>query len=131
MKNKIYCTTEEEFEKKFRKKELRKKSFIVEINGSEIQTWPAFLAKMTEAFNLPYSPNANAYLDWMRDMDFIKEKSTCVVIKEYSQLIKDDPKMKADVINDFSEIILPWWGGEIIGHMVGGKPQRFVVYLCD
>lgn len=131
MKNKIYVTTEEEFERKFRKKERRRKSFLVEINGSEIQTWPAFLAKMTEAFHLPPSPNSNAYLDWMRDMYIIKWKSTCVVIKEYSQLIKDDPRMKELVIRDFSDFILPWWGGEIIGHMVGGKPQRFVVYLCD
>ena len=63
--NKIFYTTEKEFENKFRNKELRRNSFIVEINGSEIQTWPDFLAKMTEAFNLPYSPNANVYLDWM------------------------------------------------------------------
>lgn len=131
MKNKIFYTTEKEFENKFRKKELRRNSFIVEINGSEIQTWPDFLAKMTEAFNLPYSPNANVYLDWMRDMDYITEKSTCVVIKQYSQLIKEDQHMKEIVIKDFSDYILPWWEGEIIGHMVGGKPQRFVVYLCD
>ncbi len=131
MKNKIYVTTEEKFEKKFRKKELRKNSFIVEINGSEIQTWDAFLEKMSEAFDLPSPPNANAYLDYMQDMDYIKWESTCIVIKEYSQLIKDDPHMKEIVINDFSECILPWWEGEIIGHMVGGKPQRFVLYLCD
>ncbi len=131
MTNKIYYTTEEEFEKIFREKELRRNSFIVEINGSEIQTWPAFLAKMTEAFNLPPSSNTNAYLDWMRDMDFIKWESTCVVIKEYSQMIKDNQRLKELVIRDFSDFILPWWEGEIIGHMVGGKPQRFVLYLCD
>ena len=33
------------------------------------------------------------------------------------------------IIEDFEKITLPWWEGEVIGRMVGGKPRGFMVYL--
>ena len=32
-------------------------------------------------------------------------------------------------IADFEENILPWWEEEVVGHMVGGVPRKFLVYL--
>ena len=26
-------------------------------------------------------------------------------------------------------IILPWWEGEVVGHMVGAEPREFLLYL--
>ena len=34
-------------------------------------------------------------------------------------------------MDDFAEIILPWWEGEVVGHMVDGKPRGFLIYLED
>jgi len=37
--------------------------------------------------------------------------------------------MLADDLNLKTEITLPWWEGEVVGHLVGGVPRGFSVYL--
>lgn len=44
-------------------------------------------------------------------------------------MLVDDLKTKQNIMADFEEIILPWWEGEVTGHIVGGMPRKFTVYL--
>ena len=44
-------------------------------------------------------------------------------------MLSDEPKLKKIILDDFEEIILPWWEKEVVGHMVGGTPRGFLVYL--
>jgi len=45
--------------------------------------------------------------------------------------VKDNLEMRDKVIEDFVNIILPFWEEEVGRVMVGGYPKPFDVYLVD
>ena len=69
------------------------------------------------------------YNDYIMDLMWIEPEGVVLIIHNYDLMLVDHFKLKSDIISDFKEIILPWWEGEVVGHMVGGKPRKFTVYL--
>ena len=60
---------------------------------------------------------------------WIKQKDIVLLVYDYDLMLTDDLKIKKNIVADFEEIILHWWEGEIVGHMVGRVPRGFEVYL--
>ena len=66
------------------------KYYVVLIDGEKATTLEDFLNQMYEKLNFPYKKyaNYNAYLDWMRDLSWLKEKEVAIVILNFEYLLK-------------------------------------------
>ena len=87
---------------------------------------------MADAFAFPHKlPEMKLgwYNDCINDLMWIEQKEIVLIIHNYDLLLIDNLKLKNDIMADFEEIILPWWEEEVVGHMVGGVPRKFLVYL--
>ncbi|MEK5061731.1 hypothetical protein BK126_21960 [Paenibacillus sp. FSL H7-0326] len=65
-------------------------------------------------------------LSWLDQFDGFE-----IIIKIYSKFMRSEPKLKNEIINDFEEIILPFWEKEVQCVVVGGKPKSFNLGLMD
>jgi len=101
-----------------------KGTFLAEIQGSEIQT--------EEAFVFPYElPKMilGWYNDYIHNLLWIEQDSIVLIMYDYPLMLLDKPHLKEEIIETFAEITLPWWDKDVVGHMVGGKPRSFMIYL--
>lgn len=107
--------------------------FFVEADGAEIQSEEDYVREMEIRLRVPYGLPPKLVLDWYVDditrCTWIKENKIVVLIHHFDSMLVNDPKIKQRILDDFNEIILPWWEGEIVGHLVGGEPKAFLVYL--
>lgn len=132
MNNRINYISKVEAEK-IKKDALKNKAvFFAEIEGNEIKTEEDYVEAMANAFCFPQELPGKK-LDWCNDyicdLMWIKQKNIIFLIRNYDLMLIEHLEVKNNVIADFEEIILPWWEGEIIGHMVDGAPKRFLVYI--
>ncbi len=89
--------------------------YFAEIDGGGIKTEEDYVRTMADAFAFPHDV-PEMKLGWYND--YINDL-----------MLVDNLKLKNDIMADFEEIILPWWEGEVVGHMVGGAPGKFLIYL--
>ena len=107
-------------------------NFIAEIEGAKIRTESDFVRAMSNAFAFPCELPAMKigwYNDYICDLMWIEQKNIVLIIHEFDLMLCDEPELKKVILDDFEEIILPWWDGDVVGHMVGGTPRKFLVYL--
>ena len=127
--NQIYQITNKEIEKI---KMDCLETYIVDIDGGKILNLSQFLDIMTEKFKFPIpSKSLDSYLDWIRDLSWIDAQEFVLIIRNFSLFLKDDLTTKNEIIDDFKEIILPWWETEVEQCVVGGKAKPFNIYLID
>ena len=127
--NQIYQITNKEIEKI---KMDCLETYIVNIDGGKILNLSQFLNTMTEKFKFPIpSKSLDSYLDWIRDLSWIDSQEFMLIIRNFSLFLKDDLTTKNEIIDDFKEIILPWWETEVEQCVVGGKAKPFNIYLID
>lgn len=127
--NQIYQITNKEIEKI---KMDCLETYIVDIDGGKILNLSQFLDIMTEKFKFPIpSKSLDSYLDWIRDLSWIDSQEFMLIIRNFSLFLKDDLTTKNEIIDDFKEIILPWWETEVEQCVVGGKAKPFNIYLID
>ena len=127
--NQIYQITNKEIEKI---KMDCLETYIVDIDGGKILNLSQFLDIMTEKFKFPIpSKSLDSYLDWIRDLSWIDSQEFVLIIRNFSLFLKDDLTTKNEIIDDFKEIILPWWETEVEQCVVGGKAKPFNIYLID
>lgn len=107
--------------------------YVVEVSGSNIQSWEDYISEIQSKFLFPTScvDNIDGYLDWMRDLDWLNKEEIVLIINDFSIFLKDDPKLKNEIISDFVDIILPFWQDEVKKVVVEGKAKPFIVYLVD
>jgi len=105
--------------------------YLVEINGSEIQSWDEYVSQIQQRFKFPTPCNdsVDRYLDWMRDLSWIEKENYMLVIYQFDRFFEHEPELKNEIILDFKEIILPFWQEEVVDIVVGGKEKSFMVYL--
>lgn len=132
MNNKIvYIATDEV--KKIRTDALNDQDvFLAEIDGARIRTEEEYVRAMIDAFAIPHpllGMKIGILNDWIEDLTWIKQKDIVFIIHDFDSMLLDDLKAKKIIMLDFEEIILPWWDGDVVGHMVGGQPRGFRVYL--
>ena len=106
--------------------------FFAEIDGRELQTLDAYLSAVWEVFQFPKEqPNYYAYMDWIRDLDWLNANRYGLAIHHFDELLKQSSKDRKIIVEGFQETIFPWWEGEIVDCVVGGKPKPFDVYLVE
>ena len=132
MKNRIINITKKEAELIKADAVRNKEIYFAEIDGRKIQTEEDYVRAAVTAFEFPHGLPAMKigwYNDYIMDLMWIEPEGVVLIIHNYDLMLVDHFKLKSDIISDFKEIILPWWEGEVVGHMVGGKPRKFTVYL--
>ena len=110
-----------------------KSIWVAEIDGNNIKDWASYAHAIEKAmqFPTPCDKSYDVYLDWIRDLMWLKSSAFVLIIQHYNSFMAEDTSMKAEIIDDFKEIILPWWGSEVEQHVVNGKAKPFNVYLVD
>lgn len=132
MENKIVYITKDEAEIIKVNARRNQDVFFAEIAGDEIKTEEDYVQVMSNVFffsqKLP-EKKLEWYNDYICDLMWIKQKNIIMLIHNYDLMLINNLEVKNEIIADFEEIILPWWEGEIVGHMVGGMPRKFLIYL--
>lgn len=133
MKNKIYYVS------KARAEEIKaeclsdKDIFLAEIDGAEISTEKEYVCAVWQAICCHLDTEGYEKIGWLRDdlerLHWIPQPDIALIIHNYNLMLREDKKLKTYILEDFYEIILPWWDGDVVGHMVGGEPRGFDVYL--
>lgn len=125
--------------------------FIVEINGEKVKNENDWLYTMAEKFHFPvffekeknvvewfdgayeyprnHFMNWERYEDWLTDLSWIEQDSIILIIKNYSKLLIKYPESKEYILNNFKNVILPWWEKDVMMYMVDGRKKDFNVYL--
>jgi hypothetical protein len=115
------------------KLEVNDKIFVVELDGTNIQSWRKYISEIQSKFRFPTPcfDSYDRYLDWMRDLEWLNKDEFVLIINYFSVFLKDDPELRNQIISDFVEVILPFCQDEIKKVVVEGKAKPFVVYLVD
>lgn len=132
MNNKLVYITKDEAERIKNHALNNEGVFFAEIEGAKIRTEADYVQEMSNAFAFPHELPAMKigwYNDYISDLMWIEQKDIVLLIHNYDLMLCGEQKLKKNILDDFEEIILPWWEGEVVGHMVGGMPRGFMVYL--
>jgi hypothetical protein len=108
-------------------------AYLVEIDGKQIQSWEDYISAIQNNFKLPTPcfDSVDRYLDWMRDLDWLKKEEYILIITNYNLFLKNNSELKKQIIEDFVDVILPFWQEEVEEVVVDGKAKPFMVYLVD
>lgn len=118
-----------ELTEKFRKD---KDMFMVEIEGKDIKNLQEYFSCISELCMFPtISRSWSSYEDWMRDFCWIEQKKITIIIYNFKYFMQSDIQARNEIIEDFEELIFPWWESEVLQFEVGGETKEFMVYLVD
>ncbi|MCM1500923.1 MAG: hypothetical protein NC124_20890 [Clostridium sp.] len=132
MNNKIVYVTKEEALSIKKNAVQCSDVFFAEIDGADIKTEEDYVEAMSYAFGFSHvipKMEIEWCNDYISDLMWIEQKIIVMLIRNYDVMLESNLKLKKDIVADFEEIILPWWEEEVIGHMVGGVPRKFTVYI--
>lgn len=107
------------------------KIFLVELNGATIQTWEDYILEIQTKFKFPTSclDSMDRYLDWMRDLDWLKKDEYVLIINNFNLFLENQPELKNEIISDLTDFILPFWQKEVEEVVVNGQSKPFMIYL--
>jgi len=137
MKNKFnnrVVNMDKEGYKLIKKHNYNKKNILyVEIDGNKIQSWKEYIVEMEKYFKFPTdcTDNIDGYLDWMRDLSWLKKDGYFLVINNFNEFIKNNIELKNKIVLLFREVILPFWEEEVENVVVEGKSKSFVLILVN
>jgi len=111
----------------------KSKVFVAEINGKNIKNMDDYLSAVWKAFRFPQTGYVNyyAYLDWIRDLDWLKTDAYIFAIRDFQTFMDKSPKEKEIILKSLENTVIPWWNSEIEKFQVGGMVKPFKVYLVD
>ena len=133
MKNEMKRININEWNQIYQQLKKKQNVWIAEIDGSKVPTWEDYAHEIEKVFRFPTpcDKSMDSYLDWIRDLSWIDDQEFVLIIRNFSLFLKDDLTTKNEIIDDFKEIILPWWETEVEQCVVGGKAKPFNIYLID
>jgi len=107
--------------------------FVAEINGKNIKNMDDYLTAVWKAFRFPQIGHVNyyAYLDWIRDLDWLGTDAYIFAIRDFQAFMEKSPKEKEIILKSLENTVIPWWDSEIEKFQVGGMVKPFKVYLVD
>ena len=109
------------------------KLFLFEMDGDSVQSWFDYISQIEKGFNFPTScvDNIDGYMDWIRDLSWLDYEAFVIVIKNASSFMKNDLRLRNEILSDFTEEILPFWESEVERVMVCGEKKLFKVLLVN
>lgn len=136
MKNNIYYITDSQKKTLIKSSTKNADIYLAELNGEIIPTLNDYLKKIGETFKFPVfsnydTLNLDAYLDWITDLSWLNAQEFVLIIRNFKLFLQDDLKSKKEILEDFKEVVLPWWEKEVEQYVVGGKAKPFNIYLVD
>ena len=132
MKNQIVYVTKHEARRIKKDAEQDREVYFVEVNGAGIKTEEDYVRAMADAFAFPVvlpKMILGWYNDYINDLMWIEQNEIVLLIHDYDLMLTNHPKIKMAILSNFEEVVLPWWEKDVVGHMVGGVPRKFTVYL--
>ena len=136
MKNNIYYITDSQKKTLIKSSTKNADIYLAELNGEIIPTLNDYLKKIGETFKFPVfsnydTLNLDAYLDWITDLSWLNAQEFVLIIRNFKLFLQDDLKSKKEILEDFKEVVLPWWEKEVEQYVVGGKAKPFNIYLVN
>lgn len=106
--------------------------FEAVIDGNEIINYVDFINAMQRAFSFPRDclGSIDRYLDWMRDLSWIDANNIIIKIKNSSSFMIENLQERELILNDFNEIIIPFWENEVNDVIVDGSKKKIQLYLA-
>jgi len=130
MINKIIYTSTQEMKEVKSKLERSNETYIVEIEGEQCLYLKDYLNLMSSFFRFPIKAKGlDGYNDWMRDLSWLNKKQIIIIINNFQEFLQKDVTSKEAILEDFTQMILPWWESEVIDCVVGGETKKMLVYL--
>ncbi|MGF6907418.1 barstar family protein [Fusobacterium sp. PH5-44] len=83
--------------------------FKSEFDGKKIQNWEDYIKAIGDAFNFPkFSryPTYDGYIDWMKDLSWIKYDTILLIINNYNDFMKNNEKEKINFFEMIEWILL-------------------------
>jgi len=107
--------------------------FVAEIDGKSIQSLSEYLEAVWQVFRFPNTGYVNyyAYLDWIRDLDWLNSEKYVFIVHNSADLLRETLRDRQIVMDSLEEEVIPWWEGEVEQYSVAGKAKPFHVYLVD
>ncbi len=129
--NKIIRTTEMNYLKELKVIKSNSKVFLLELDGLEIKEWYDYIEIVEKAFQFPTSclNSIDCYLDWLRDLSWLDYDAFIILIKHSEKFLENQQQLKKQILDDFQEVVMPFWQSEVKEVVVGGKTKIFNVYL--
>lgn len=132
MENRIIYTSNKEITEVRERLKQDDKTYVVEIEGKICLYLSDYLNLISNLFQFPIKAKGlDGYNDWMRDLSWINKKQIVIIIYNFQQFLQKDISSKTAILEDFNEIILPWWESEVVDCMVGGEMRKMLVYLIQ
>ena len=132
MNNAIISISRQEFAILKCNLQKKKRAYIVELDGNNIQSWNDYIIQVQNKFKFPtLFDSIDGYLDWMTDLDWLDSDEYVMFITNFNQFFKHDIETKNAIIDNFKEIILPFWQDGVKSEVIGGKPKPFMLYLVN
>ena len=88
---------------------------VVLIDGEKAKDSNGYLEQVFLKMNFPEAEyiNWDAYIDWMRDLSWIKNQKIYLIITDWNDFLSEDTKInKSLFIEDFNEDIFKYWEKE-------------------
>ena len=106
----------------------RKDLLTIVIEGKAVQARAVFMDQIGDALQFPTRCEGKfpRFEDWIRDLSWLPpEQGICIVIRDYDDFMKEDPRSR-DVFEEiFKEEVLPFWEKEVTIYVKGGKTREF------
>lgn len=67
----------------------------------------------------------------MRDLSWIKAQQIVILISNYQDFLREDVSSKEAVIEDFNQLILPWWESETNDFVNDGEIKEMIIYIAS
>lgn len=108
-------------------------TFVVVIEGSRYRDWEGFADDIAEIFDFPMRDqrNPDAFLDWIRDLDWLNKDAYALFILDFPRFMEDNPRDKKWTVGLFTSWILPFWERGVEQCVVEGRAKPFDLYLVD
>ena len=110
-----------------------KSDYSVLLHGNHIPDSATLLIYMWKLLGFPEplkEYNWDAYLDWMRDLEWIPYKNISITIINYNNFLKNEPQFKEVFISDFENVIFPFWKKDAIKVFQTRKKVKNITIYC-
>ncbi len=132
MRNKMQYISMQDIPKLKIKLQQKKEIFMVEIDGKQCIHLIDYLNEMSERLQFPIrAKGLDGYNDWMRDLSWIKARRIVILISNYRDFLREDILSKEAVIEDFNQLILPWWECEANEFVTDGEMKEMTIYIAS
>lgn len=99
------------------------------LDGKFIQTKAELLSSLGEAYCLSNWSNLDSISDSLRDLDWLDSEGFVLIIKNFNDLLMEEPHIRASFLSLLVDVVLPHWEKDVLYTVLGGLPKSFQLYL--